>query len=236
MNFKSFIIAVFICILSAYTLALSQVKGGGPTKSGPEEPYGTGDISIDSLRRVRNDASRSKTMRDTIFQTISRYREVGFAFTKNQRITGRPFYQLRGKKENEWIGIDLSDIESISFLQQARGQVLLKVTMFPYISPDELLRMQPDYSSLRSRYTKEVSLWVLLDNNREGELALIGKSSSDAVNIIAKLRDIKLNTVLTLEYGRGQSYFRSRPIWWAIPSVVQDPAYPFRRRLPQTRR
>jgi hypothetical protein len=138
---------------------------------------------------------------------------------------GKPFGQAefaftgsdeRGKKRT----ILMANARSFRLLSVKKkligdNEVVVEVTEFPALTPMELLKLKPTYSVLAAGYQRKVKLTM-------PDLALAGADwPGDTIHIITPLRDLDPNVDVTLQPDRDQ-------IWWAIPSVIADPAYPYR--------
>lgn len=162
---------------------------------------------------------------------------VGLMYVQDEAVKGEPFFKFEGIIEGDDtpVEIDFSEVDRFSLLKVKKplfseDKALLEVIQFPDISPRDIIAKNPSYSLLRKNYTKKVRLWVNLQ--KKGELCLVGKMyDKEGYKVLSKLRDIKQNSDVILEYG----FFQKQPggmrisnIWWATDTVIKDKNYPHR--------
>ncbi len=163
--------------------------------------------------------------------------EVGLMYVKDETADKEPFFKFKGVIEGDDtpVEIDFSEVDRFFLLKVkkpwfSKDKALLEVIQFPDVSPGDILAKKTSYTELRENYTKKVRLWVKLEE--EGELCLVGKVyGQEDYKVLSKLRDIKQNSEVILEYG----FFQKEPggiqissIWWAIDSVIKDKKYPYK--------
>ena len=219
----------FLGILCLLTLTVRANVGGGSGK--PETPYpDPGNVNAEDVTTVREVAGRSRLGKvpfksqggDTLLEGIF------FAYGQNSDTLGVPLYQLKGEDAGgETVTVDLSDILTFSVADFGPDACLLKVTVFPTISVEELLAQKPAYSDLKLRYTREVEIWVKTISD-DGRLFVCGRTWDGKPKVGGLLTDVKPNTQVELEYGYSRDIGGRGTVWYAIQSVIEDRDYPYR--------
>jgi hypothetical protein len=114
----------------------------------------------------------------------------------------------------------LGDVFRFEIAGIDKDMAVLKITALPAITEQELLQSAPSYSALRKRF-RELRLRVPLQGGG-GRLCLSGKKriSSERPDVFSVLDTKAVGSTIDLSYDGNQ-------IWWAVPSVVADPRYPY---------
>jgi hypothetical protein len=157
---------------------------------------------------------------------------VGVMYLSGDTVSGKPAFEIGGVTETgsaRTIDFSLLDTVSVTKIEDnliATDRVQLQLTVFPTITVEELLSAKPTYTQLRTNHQETIRLWVPLTNSR-GELALVGQNVDGNYRVLAKVRDVKQDTPVVLEWGLFKLDGKSWPsIWWATGSVTQDRTYP----------
>ena len=156
-------------------------------------------------------------------------------------------FEFRGADESGREAlIDFSEVASFKILRidDRNDRALFEVQVFPEISVEKLLESKLGYSELKDKHTKVKRLWIKLSDKEKGELyfvTVLAKGSrvfswasvyeeiEDAwfnddkyfIESEERVKDMKHNMQVVLDYNEDA-------IWWAIPSVTEDAAYPYR--------
>jgi len=230
-------VSVPACLCLLVFLGLFQDKGFGNGPGDTITPYKDGIANTpQEIEKVRVQSSSRRVISEvrTKESKVPKFGDrIGFAYLSGDRINGEPQFDLRGTTESgEDITIPLSDVKSFTILKVknhwfARDEAFLEVTIFPSLSPAELLQSQPSYSQLTESYSKQIRMWVFLENKDKGELCMVGKKWDDKYEALFAIRDLELNVPVVLDWPK----ILKAPIWWAIKSVIEDDKYPYRVRF-----
>ncbi len=224
----------FLGILCLLTLTVRADIAGGSGK--PETPYhDPRNVNAEEVTTAREMAGRCRRGRipfkspgggDTLVE------EIFFAYGQNSDTLGVPLYQLKGEDAGgKAVTVELSDVLTFSVADFRQGECLLKVTVFPTISVEELLAQKPTYSDLKQRYTHEVEIWVKTISDG-GRLFVCGRTWDGKPKVGGLLTDVEPNTEVELKYGYSRDYSHDMggrgTVWYAIQSVIEDRNYPYR--------
>ncbi len=139
-------------------------------------------------------------------------------------LQARAFYELRGEQARKPAAkVRLSEIESVTVIDVADGEMLLEVTKWPDISPAELIELQPSYAALKAAYRSKLELRVRLVTSSGERLALYSSYARRPVFLDGLQRGAQLQF-----YCGDPTNVDNRRFWWAVPSVASDPEYPYR--------
>ena len=230
-------VSVPACLFVLVFLVFFQNKGFANGPWDPITPYKDGRVNTpQEIEKARAQSSSHRVISEVRIKEskIPKFGEkVGFAYLSGDRVNGEPHFDLKGTAESGGnITIPLSDVKSFTIFKVknhwfARDEALLEVTIFPSLSPAELLQLQPSYSQLTESYTKQVRMWVFLENQDKAQLYMVGKKWDDKYEALFAIRDLELNVPVVLDWPR----FLNAPIWWAVESVIKDDKYPYRVRF-----
>ena len=134
-------------------------------------------------------------------------------------------YALVGKSASgETVTLSFSEIESFVVTSRKAATLILSVTVWPDISPQQLLDRQPTYQQLSAGYRRTVALEVSTRSADGRPLVFAEKGEFGATLPLEKLAA-----------GTPGNFYEEHPhmthplrFWWAIPSVSNDPEYPYR--------
>lgn len=230
-------IALAECLFALAGLLLFQGRGLANGPGVPITPYdkGTG-ITPQYIEKVRAQSSSYRVIDKlrTKGSRVPRFAErVGFAYVTGNGKVEEPDFKLRGTAESGGdVTVPLSDVRSFTILKVknrwfARDEALLEVTIFPSISPSELLQSGPTYSQLTESYTRQMRMWIFLEDKNKGQLSMVGKKWDDKYEVLFAIRDLELNVPVVLSWPEKLD----TPIWWAVESVIKDDKYPYRVRF-----
>jgi hypothetical protein len=134
-------------------------------------------------------------------------------------------YALVGRSDSgTTVTLRFSQIESFVVTSSNRKSITLAVTVWPDISPEELLRTKPSYRQLADGYRRTVVLTMDLKSPDGRPLAFAGPGEYGAVIPLEKLGP---GTKGDFYAGHPHSV-DPRRFWWAIPSIANDKDYPYR--------
>jgi hypothetical protein len=219
----------FLGILCLLVLTVRADIPGGSGK--PQTPYrDPRNVNAEEVTTVREIAGRCRQGKipfkspggDTLVA------EIFFAYGQNNDTLGVPLYQLKGEDAGgKPVTVELSDVLTFSVADFRQGECLLKVTVFPTISVEELLAQNPTYSDLKLRYTREVGIWVKTISD-DGRLFVCGRTWDGKPKLGGLLTDVKPNAEVELKYGYSRDMGGRGTVWYAIQSVIEDRNYPYR--------
>ena len=132
-------------------------------------------------------------------------------------------HALVGKSgSGETVSLSFSQIESFIVTGKQDKTIVVSVTVWPDISPTELFEKQPTYKQLMADFRRTVILEMSLRSVDGRPLVFTG-----AYGPALPLEKV---TVGTKGYFYGEHPHSAHPLrfWWAIPSVANDPDYPYR--------
>jgi hypothetical protein len=155
---------------------------------------------------------------------------VGLSYVAGTDV-GKPAFEISGVTENgaaRTVDFSLLDTVWVAKIENnllASDRVQLHLKLFPTISIQQLLSDKPTYTRLRDAHEETIRLWVPLTQSRS-ELALVA-TTDEGYRELAKVRDLKPDTPIAIEWGLFELNGRRWPsIWWATEAVTKDPAYP----------
>jgi hypothetical protein len=163
----------------------------------------------------------------TINDSNTKSNFVAYGTCKDATLEGKPKFTIEGKDgSNRALTIDLNNVDSVEIREMEPSRLLLRVTVFPAITPSELLSKQPTYTGLREGFTATHEAWVLADETQQRGPCIVQRElETEKYLAFLDLRKQKIGTRVNFSY---QTKAAKSSIWWAIPSVVQDPEYPYR--------
>lgn len=232
---KGLAIALVLLVQCGFTAPHARADAGGGSGR-PLTPYNQDEQLTEArVSAVRAEAAMRRSINSGIKIRNTNVEgfgdNVAFMFVKDNAPISPPSFTLTGATQaGEKLEVNLSELASFRILEYEdrwirSDRLLLEVTIFPAISPAELLAKRPTYSELENRYTKSVLIWVEIES-KGAELSLTRRDRfSDKNEVIARLRDVEAGHYVQLDYSFSAG---PPPIWWAIESVIADAKYPFR--------
>ncbi len=204
--------------------------GGGSGK--PNTPYANTDkVNEEDLVKVKAISARCRdaTVPFNRPDIPPKVKHLALVAAKGDKIAGELVYKFEGKDEaGKPSSVDFSDVKEFKLIRFQEKDCLLEIVIFPTIAPKDLLEKKPSYSELAANFISSVRLWVQVDT-AAGDLAITGEDWDGKREFVAKVRDIKPNTVISVDYGRSKEMRGSGDaIWFATESVIKDPKYPHR--------
>jgi hypothetical protein len=232
-NSRHFGIAVLLLSLPVLASPL-LTDGGGRREITPYQP--NSQLTLAKVNNQKRIADSSMTLTSDGGQCAN----VGLAYAKNGSIQGRVAHSLTGTTDDgAKASIDFSVVEKMSIVRKTESptatKALFRISIFPSISPSELVNRRPTYSDLVAKYRKTYEVWVETKNSR-GNLSFTSSPDGSASHsdLCGKIEDILTTSEKTLAYpdlklGRHGWEGAGKGLWWAIPSVTGDAQYPYRR-------
>lgn len=222
----SYILAVITLYCLGLPLVVLANVGGGSGKA--ESPYIDGNLPEDiaTVSRLRAEGAAKKTVNFTTPAGKQVYgRNIGIVYLK----PGAPIGTMKTEFFGNVIGentsriVDFSTISSATILSKDSKDVSIQLDLFPDILVEQLLEMHPSYTTLKDKYTKTITIRVPLWSQDRQPLVLVGTDSEEnsPYRIITLFSEIP--------EGQKIPFLGSRSPWWAIRSVTDDLAYPYRR-------
>lgn len=134
-------------------------------------------------------------------------------------------YALVGRSDTgTTVTLRFSQIESFVVTSSNRKSITLAVTVWPDISPEELLRTQPSYRQLVDGYRRTVVLTMDLKSPDGRPLAF---AEPGEYAVVVPLERLGAGAKGDFYAGHPHSV-DPRRFWWAIPSIANDKDYPYR--------
>ena len=196
-------------------------------------PYsGEESISKELIIQKKKDSDKKRIIKSTdlpMYTLVLDYcHSIGLRYENGEQ-TKFYFYGFVPKLHKS-LKIKFSDIDSIEIkeLYNVYGyetRALVKVTVFPSISIENLLREKPDYTTLKEKYSKEVLIIIKIRDAIKGNLQLVCNEDD-----YSQYTPIESLVYLPKGYKIPFSFeIRSdAPVWWAIEEVIKDRSYPYK--------
>ena len=209
-------------------MAAADVSGG---KGYPATPWRKeGPKSVSELEEARTAAATYQSLsiftppavdeKKTELIVIDRPGLVPTPFREGDA----PVYEFAGATvSGEAIAISFSQIERFTVLSKNHKTITLSVTVWPDISPEELLKIQPTYKQLNTGYRREVTVMLNLEFPDGREPAFTGHWG----DITLPLGNLRVGATAGFYEGHPHMMHPLR-FWWAIPSVSGGKDYPYR--------
>jgi hypothetical protein len=134
-------------------------------------------------------------------------------------------YALLGKSgSGETVSLCFSQIENFIVTSKTDKTITMSVTVWPDISPNELIEKQPTYKQLRVDYKRNVILEMSL---RSADGRLLVFAGGYEYGLTLPIEKLTIGTKGNF-YGEHPHMVHPLRFWWAIPSVANDADYPYR--------
>jgi hypothetical protein len=225
----NYFVILTLSVLISWLCAIPVFSAIGGGAGSPRTPYGIGGKpDAKTILRYKEQASTKRNLSKVGTEYFySMY--GGLAYVTNGEIKGDVRYSFWGFDEKGCkIEIDFCDVKDFRIMERDGKFLVLEVTLFPAISPEELLNKQPSYQDLIDNYTKSVKIRILPRDTSGNILQIIGIDYTNRPHIILPVEKLRLGQKVKFEWNvLGDS----ETFWWAIPSVIEDPAYPYRLKI-----
>lgn len=221
------IVAISVMLCAVVRLAVADVGGG---KGYPATPWRIeGPESVLDLEKAKALAATYQTL-SVPAKLVDEEREGDLLELQRVGLVPTPFresdipiHELVGKSSSgETVALSFSQIESFTVISKNEKTITMSVTVWPEISPEELLQKQPTYKQLYADYRRNVVVDLSLESADGRPQVFAGKWGGT----------LPLNK---LHVGAKGGFYEEHPhmvhplrFWWAIPSVANDENYPFR--------
>lgn len=220
------------CVISALLVLVSWLgatqvfSGVGGGSGSPITPYARDQQpEVKTIRSFKEQASKKRV----IFKIGTEYlfiKYVGLAYVKNEEVKGDVRYAFCGfDKKGGKIEVDFSEVKDFTLLEKDGDFLVTEVTIFPAISPEELVSKQPSYQELEGNYTKSVKIRISPRDENGNILQILKIINEKKPQIILPIEKIEFGQKVSFEWDLSGD---RRSFWWAIPSVIDDPLYPYR--------
>lgn len=218
----------------AFSLIMAglMVVRGFDGSGGRLSPYSPNDkVTTKLVKKFRTDSSKSRiafldprpTGAEKTFGLLLAWTKPGETSQPIQTLTG---IDSSGKKRQIDMAV-LSQLKVVS-IDSAHGTLSVEVELFPDITPDDLIKKQPTYRQLWPEYRKTLELRIETTDSKGRTLALIdAKNPGNPGLALASLPGDTVVIVLPHTPTTRDRVDRAS-LWWAIPSVMDDPDYPYR--------
>ncbi len=214
---------IFVFGITTISPVVADVGGGsGRAKS----PYISGRLPDDvpTVTRIRHEAARSAAINFTMPSgSMVFWQQVGFAYERKGSMPGKVNYSLTGveKDRNATETTNIDTIQAITVMEKDDRTLTLRLELFPDISTEDLVKNRPSYTELKSQYAAAKLIRVKTKSDSGIPLALVGKDpgEKDQVRVLIYLHELPIGQKIDLQVGER---------WWAIKSVTDDAAYPYR--------
>ncbi len=232
--------ALSVMLCAVVKLAVADVGGG---KGYPETPWRReGPKSVLDLEKAKEEAASYQNLSISIKLVVEKMEGVLSAFQHGKHfdltaltrvaLVPAPFreadiaiYELVGKTNfGETVAISFSQIESFTVMSKNEKTITLSVMVWPEISPEQLLEEQPTYKQLYEGYRRNVTLDLDLESADGRPLVFRGQWGLTSL----PLDKLPVDTKGSFYEAVLKVATDPRQFWWAIPSVTNDEAYPYR--------
>lgn len=154
---------------------------------------------------------------------------VGVAYVAGNSMT-QPAFELRGVDEQgQERLVALANLYSFKLIRitgraGAPDVAVVELTEFPTLTPQELLSGTFTYTDLITEHSRTFELLIDLQAGDGGQLAFVGGNydTDTSYRVVSLIRELTPGIDITFEQGGVDGP------WWAVPTVIADPAYPFR--------
>jgi hypothetical protein len=155
--------------------------------------------------------------------------KIGFVYLKGKTVDRPPAFELTGVNERgDTQTIPLANMANFTLLQIERrlagsSEAVIEIEHFPTLSPADLLATQPTYSVLQKEHSRRLKLRVPI-TAADRSLIVVGTEweDEDQYRPVFLISDLMPASAVAIRPNGPRS------LWWAIPSVAADPAYPHR--------
>jgi hypothetical protein len=131
-------------------------------------------------------------------------------------------YALVGKSASgKTISLSFSQLKSFIVTARTNKTITVSAAVWPDISPKELFKKQPTYNQLTAGYMRTVNVEMSL-RSAGRPLVFAGE-----YGLTLPLEKLTVGTKGDF-YGNMEEMGNPLQFWWAIPSVINDPDYPYR--------
>jgi len=204
--------------------------GGGSGK--PVQTYHSTPTAIEVAKRrseynenVRiswDEVDRHPFMSDAL-NNLCRVR-LGYMSSDGRVAAAKPEIVGREKGQDADSSIALADLDSVALEGVKNDVVDLSLELIPGMTPEALVELKPTYTAILTQ-ARRVRFEVAATVRNRGELVLVGTScAKKEATVFVPLLPIKQLTKGQALSLRAAASNR----WWAIESVISDPAYPDR--------
>jgi hypothetical protein len=232
------IVTVVVIATATCTRVMADIPFPGGVVA--RTPYTeTAEPNVAQVKEAREQANECRCIKEARVRgskepIYGRY--IGFLTTKTepgQMVEDRPSFELTlHQKDGKKVSVALSDVATLKVIRTkgrflgliGREKTLLEVVLFPTITPEALLEKPIRYRDLRDNYTTTVAGWVYVRDKGGKPLCLVAKESG-VYRVLARVKDLETKREILFDNNRDE-----RCLWWAVHSVVEDSAYPYRLR------
>jgi len=222
------IVAISVMLCAVVRLAVADVGGG---KVYPATPWRIeGPESVLDLEKAKALAATYQTLSVPV-KLVDEEREGDLLELQRVGLVPTPFregdipiHEFVGKSSSgETVALSFSQIESFTVISKNEKTITMSVTVWPEISPEELLRKQPTYKQLYADYRRNVVVDLSLKYADGRPQVFMGEWEET----ILPLDKLPVGVKCSL-YEEHPHMVHPLRFWWAIPSVANDENYPFR--------
>ncbi len=221
-------IAVSVLLCAAIGSVMADVGGG---KGHPATPWRiSGPKNVQDIDKAKEVAAQYQTLSvpgelfDRNSKELVHLRRVSLR-AQEAREGDKAGYALVGKSgSGRTVSLSFSQIKSFVVTSRKDGAITVSVTVWPDISPRELLDKQPTYKQLAADYKRTVILQMSLRTPDGRPVVFAEEGEFGRVLPLEKLRK---GTKVDF-YGEHPHMVHPLRFWWAIPSVANDKDYPYR--------
>ena len=228
-------VRILALALGALLLSASELRadvGGGR----PSTPY-----HLQPTEKDVRDAKTHAAQRQCVcfsppvgpLQTLRAVRVVGLtsgqvaqlkAHRLDDGLLERAVFELKGTDTTGApTAVSLSEVESFSVAKATAQRLWLDIVKWPDISAAQLLKEEPGYTALLAGHRTKVTLVLDLAWPEATRPVLLDALGTEG----AAFWELPPGTQVQFYCGDPKNVDPYR-FWWAIPSVVRDPAYPYR--------
>ncbi len=205
-------------------LAVCGMTGAavGEGREPPASPWRAAPRDVVAIEAAKQAARRCQTLTlagklaDDPDNDLVRIRDVGIT-PQVKKAGDLPAYEFAGRK----VSVSFANVEHFVVKAKSDTTITLTVTVWPDISPEDLLEKQPTWKELKKGFRRDVDIEIPIETSDGRALEFAGAGPGLAIE---KLPEGAKGDF----YGGSPRQVDPRRFWWAIPSVTKDPAYPFR--------
>jgi len=205
----------------------ADVGGGSGAVASPWRTEGPKDAA--DIERVKEEAVKFRTLSvpGSVIEPgrtrATHLRQVALGLEGADGAEARS-YALRGRLPSGASAVvPFSELDSFIVKSRTGKKMVLAVTVWPDISPATLFAEQPTYQQLMAGYRRKFDLEV--DLKKDGRRLVFVDDLDFMPAVPLDTLPVKTEVLFRCEEP-GMAH--PRELWWAIPSVIGDPSYPYR--------
>ncbi len=217
--------AALLVVLGALSGVSADVGGGRGHPATPWRIAGPQDAG--ELEAAKKEAEQCQTL--TLTGALVEAPDEEFVQIHDVAISPQvkkvgdvPSHEFAGKNAaGKSVTVSFASIERFVVKAKADTTITLTVTVWPDITPKDLLRKQPTWKQLEGGFRSTVDIVIPIETRDGRALEFAGSGPGIAIEQLPEGTKVEF-------HGGNPRRVNPRSFWWAIPSVTKDPDYPFR--------